>query len=91
MYIIEVPEQLFTLGQVVATSGALDTLATAGVMHTALIARHVAGDWGDLCEDDKQSNQEALETGGRIFSAYTLADKSRIWVITEENRILCNP
>ena len=86
MYIIDVPQRLFELGQVVATPGALDALATAGVMHTALIARHISGDWGDLCAEDKESNQDALTTGARILSAYTLATKQRVWVITEWDR-----
>ena len=86
MYIVKVPQPLFELGQVVATPGALDALAAAGVMHTALVARHIAGDFGDLCEEDKQSNQEALADGNRIFSAYTLPTRKRIWVITEADR-----
>lgn len=77
---------LFSLGQVVARPGALETLANANVMAMALVARHVSGDWGDLCEEDKQLNQEALRDGGRIFSSYTLVDQSRIWVITEADR-----
>lgn len=86
MYIVEVSQPLFELGDVVATPGALDALAAACVMHTALIARHLAGDWGDLDAEDKESNQEALVTGARILSAYTLPTKQRIWVITEADR-----
>ena len=86
MYIVEVPQPLFELGDVVATPGVLDALAAAGVMHTALIARHLAGDWGDLDAEDKEANQSALVTGARILSAYTLFTKQRIWIITEADR-----
>ena len=26
----------------------------------ALLARHHQGDWGDVCEEDRESNEEAL-------------------------------
>jgi hypothetical protein len=53
-----------------------------GVDAIDLLTRHVSGDWGDLCDEDTQANEEALCTGGRIFSAYGDGD-ARIWLITE--------
>ena len=35
-----------------------------------LLARHVFGDFGELCEEDKESNNQAVRLGGRIFSSY---------------------
>ena len=79
-------KQLFPLGQLVSTPGALAALSQNDQSATEFITRHVQGDWGDLCEEDKQANQEALECGDRILSAYRLEDGTRIWVITEADR-----
>ena len=76
----------FPLGQIVATPGALDALEKTGQTPTEFIKRHVAGDWGDLCDEDKQTNEDALTNGGRIFSAYHLNDGTKIWIITEADR-----
>ena len=85
-------EPLFHLGRLLATPGALRTLEEFGVQPLTLILRHVTGDWGDLCKEDKQVNAVAVEFGSRIFSSYKLAraDGDRVlaetvWVITEAN------
>ena len=48
-----------------------------------LIERHIAKDWGDLSDDDKRLNDEALHDGSRILSAYILPTDVKIWIITE--------
>lgn len=77
---------LFPLGRIVATPGALQALAENGQGCTEYLQRHVAGDYGDLCEEDKQANEEAVEQRLRILSAYKLPDGTRIWIITEADR-----
>jgi hypothetical protein len=78
---------LFPLGQTTSTPGALDALATEGLSPWALLTRHATGDWGDLGEEDKQANEEAIAEGTRIFSAYVLPKtQQKIWVITEADR-----
>jgi hypothetical protein len=47
------------------------------------LLRHVRGDWGELDAEDKAANERALQTGGRLLSAYTLPSGDRIWIITE--------
>ena len=47
-----------------------------------LLYRHSTGDWGDLCSDDKDLNNQALVSGGRLFSSY-MTTKGKVWVITE--------
>ena len=48
--------------------------------------RHLSGDWGDLCEDDKALNDEAVRVGDeRVLSAYE-KDGEKIWIITESDR-----
>lgn len=73
----------FELGQVVATPGALQAMDTASVTPVDLLRRHSQGDWGDLSAEDKQSNDEAIRDGSRIFSAYILLTDVKLWVITE--------
>lgn len=54
-------------------------------LHRA-VDRHIAGDWGDLCEDDKALNEEAVKLGNeRIMSVYK-ENGDTIWIITEADR-----
>jgi hypothetical protein len=76
----------FTLGKLVATPGALEALATSGENAAKYISRHVAGDFGDIDQEDKRLNDEAIEQGERILSAYVLKTDERIWIITEADR-----
>ena len=76
---------LFKLGQTVATPGALEAMEQAGISPMDLLRRHLRGDWGDLDKEDKQSNDQALSLGDRIFSAYKF-DTIKFWVITECDR-----
>lgn len=64
----------FPLGQVVATHGALAVLEEHRVSVAQLLSRHARCDWGNIPIEDKLSNQEALESGGRLLSAYLLGD-----------------
>lgn len=50
------------------------------------VARHAAGDWGDINEADKRANDEALQAGDRIMSGYQLPDGNRLWILTEADR-----
>jgi len=51
------------------------------------LKRHVCGDWGDLCKEDKAENEFALKEGNlRIFSAYESNGLPKIWIITEADR-----
>ena len=84
---------LFKLGQLVATTGALDTLERFGVTPHSLIHRHVQGDWGDLSAHDCTENWLSVEQGFRVFSAYTmtrndgtLSEIGKLWCITEADR-----
>ncbi|WP_211441955.1 hypothetical protein [Collimonas humicola] len=77
---------LFSLGQVVATRGALNTMIEFGIPPDRLIHRHITGDWGDLCEGDQQQNLIAIRSGMRIFSSYRFSADAKIWIITEADR-----
>jgi hypothetical protein len=72
----------FPLGRTVATPGAL----ALGIDLTSYLRRHHCGDWGDLCAEDKQMNEDALQHGDRILSAYQVGGGERIYIITEADR-----
>jgi len=78
--------QLFPLGRVVATPGALEALTEAGVDPAKLLDRHVVGDWGELCEEDRQENEFSLNRGFRLLSSYPLPNGQKLWIITEADR-----
>ena len=76
----------FLPGQVVATPGAMAALGENAADCSEYLGRHLHGDWGDLCSEDKEANQEALEEGLRLLSAYRLGDGTKIWIVTEADR-----
>jgi len=73
----------FSLGKLVATPAAIEAMDVASIGPSALLARHVHVDWGDLSTADKKANDDALKDGSRIFSAYQLSTGERLRVITE--------
>jgi len=77
---------LFTLGQLVATPGALAVLEKAGQQPGDFLARHVRGDWGEVPPEDIRENDFSLKQGFRLLSAYHTNAGDRLWVITEADR-----
>lgn len=76
----------FKLGQTVATPGALEALREAGQEAATFLARHQAGDWGEVPPEDAAENELSVREGFRIISSYTLNSGVKIWVITEADR-----
>jgi hypothetical protein len=74
--------RLFAFGPLVATPGALRTLVAEGADPARLLARHGAGDWGHLCAEDHNANDDAVRSGARILSAYDIGS-TRFWIITD--------
>ena len=73
------------LGKVVATPGALNLLGKSRGHPFDLLARHAAGDWGELCAFDRRQNEIALRYGYRVLSSYPVG-RECVWVITEADR-----
>ncbi len=73
----------FNLGRILATPGALEILEESGQSPDFFLARHVKGDWGEVCFEDKELNDQSLIDGSRILSAYKTLKGERLWVITE--------
>lgn len=76
----------FSLGQPVATTGALAALEACGQSPGDFLKRHLACDWGEVCDDDKVANDDALQHGERLLSAYRTTAGIKLWVITEADR-----
>ena len=85
-------EPRFELGMIVATPGALETCSN--VLMQKCLARHLTGDWGSVCDEDRQANDQALAHGDRILSAYPIDPAqpcegfgvNTLWIITEADR-----
>jgi hypothetical protein len=73
----------FRLGQLLATPGALQALRESGQRPGDFLSRHLAGDWGQVCPEDWGLNDQAVEEGGRVLSAYRTLKGQKVWVITE--------
>ena len=77
---------LFSLGQIVATPGALDLLMRHRISPMLLLLRHVRGDWGNLDPEDSAANHAAVSENNRILSSYRIDGDDRVWIITEGDR-----
>lgn len=75
---------LVPLGQLVATPNALANVSADEIQRA--LQRHVTGDWGDLDEEDKKSNDQALQSGERLLSSYKSATGTKFWIISERGR-----
>lgn len=77
---------LFSPGRLVATPGALALLEQLNKSPLEFLSRHLRGDWGDLCQEDKTENELSLKYGYRLLSSYQLTDTEKVWIITEADR-----
>ena len=84
----------FNTGQIVATRGVYDFACENPDFAQFIqkpLNRHVKGDWGDVDDEDKQTNDQALKQDTRLLSAYN-DDRfpqngvATIWIITEADR-----
>lgn len=73
----------FQPGTVVATVGAMRFADNHALLE--LLRRHLSGDWGVVCDEDKKANEWALKNGARLLSAYEV-NGEKLWIITEANR-----
>lgn len=75
-------------GQLCATRGVANRIVEDDAFEQfvyASLGRYIVGDWGEMPEEDKAMNDQAVSEGGRIFGAYRDTKHSdwRIWIITE--------
>ncbi len=79
----------FPLGQLVSTAAIAAKIGENPDFASfvwASLSRYCNADWGEMAEDDIQSNNSALANGDdRIFASYTSTEHPswKIWIITE--------
>jgi len=78
------PIAKFRCGKVITTPNALSQLTGEEILRG--IQRHQAGDWGDVDEHDRQTNELALIEGTRLWSVYHTTSGTKFWLITEADR-----
>lgn len=77
--------KIFKLGKVVITKNAQVSLDMYSVQ--VILQVHYANcNWGDLCDEDKKLNDDAVAHGGRILAAYSDVNGTKFWIITESDR-----
>ena len=84
-----ITSKFFNMGQIVVTKSINDLMATEqkfAVEVTVALQRYAVKDWGNLDEEDKKTNEEALKYRDDLYvmGAYDTS-KGKIWIIT--NRV----
>jgi hypothetical protein len=84
-----ITSKFFNMGQIVVTKSINDLMAAEqkfAVEVTVALQRYAVKDWGNLYDEDKQTNEEALNYPDDLYvmGAYETS-KGKIWIIT--NRI----
>jgi len=74
----------FRLGRLLSTPGALELVSHSEIMRA--LGRHVSGDWGNVCPEDAEANEAAVNERARLLSAYSTDTGVRFWIITEADR-----
>lgn len=80
---------MFSIGDVVATPGALDLMDRHALNAATILRRHMWGDFGIVCAEDRAANLAAIGNGARILSVYEVGPDGkteRIWVLSESDR-----
>lgn len=73
-----------SMGEIVATPNALRNISEDDIL--LALWRHAGFDWGNVCDMDWQSNNEAAEKGFRVLSVYKSFLDEDFWIITEADR-----
>ncbi len=79
-----IPLAKFRLGRIVSTAHALEVIPKEDI--TAAITRHVSGDWGEVDDEDRIANEQALIEGTRLVSIYRSGKGVKFYLITEADR-----
>lgn len=84
-----ITSKFFNIGRIVVTRSINDLMAAEqkfAVEVTVALQRYAVKDWGNLDDEDKQTNEEALNYPDDLYvmGAYDTS-KGKIWIIT--NRI----
>ena len=78
------PRPKFPLGRVLITSQAYEQLPLGDQL--AALGRHQYGDWGEICEEDREENELSFREGYRLLSVYQSHTGKAFYIITEHDR-----
>jgi hypothetical protein len=76
----------FDVGEIVITPAASAALVANGLTLDDLLARHRAGDWGDVSAQVREVNERGLLEQFNLQSTYPLPDGRRLVMVTNRDR-----
>lgn len=74
----------FKLGKILITSAVKEKISMRDIFIG--LGKHSLGDWGNICEEDKTCNDEAVKNKKRIISQFESENNEKYWIITEYDR-----
>ena len=80
----ELKKARFFMGRLLITPNAQCRLSPGEIIDA--LRRHIGGDWGDVCQQDREANEFALVNDLRLFSVYHTSNAEKFWIITEADR-----
>lgn len=78
----------FKTGNLYQTRGIAEAIEESPQLFIEIIdaySRYIGGDYGELCIEDIEANEEAIKYGGRILAKYETSVDD-IYIITEADR-----
>ncbi len=75
---------LFHLGELSATPEAIAAARAAGVQLVEAVLRHLGGDWGDVDDQTRAANHDAVTACGILRSIYSLTGTDDAVVVTTD-------
>ncbi len=85
---LEQEKMKFEVGEIVITPAASAALEANGHSVDELLARHQAGDWGDVSDQVRTVNQRALVEQFNVQSVFAVSSGQRVVVVTNRDRSL---
>lgn len=79
---------MFEKGKIVMTCGVNEAICESDQFFKDVLRsfdRYSRCDWGEMCDEDIETNNLALKTGERLLASYETC-KGKIWIITEWDR-----
>jgi hypothetical protein len=76
----------FELGHVIVTPSATNAMAAAGQEASDLLARHQAGDWGEISDQERHVNELGLNGSYNIVSIFPAGGGQRVTIMTKGDR-----
>lgn len=78
----------FEVGEIVITPAASAALEASGHALSDLLAKHQAGDWGDVSDQVRAVNERGLAEQFNLQSIYVVTKAHRLVVVTNRDRTL---